>query len=77
MFFFCLFFIKTYQPPSYLYHNYIYSLPKTSVILLIINNIHIFAYYLFFPLKFINNASTSLAWVCFPLRCNHFIVFFR
>ena len=76
MFFFYLFFIKTYQLVLYLYHNYIYT-SQFNRIFMIINYLNHFNYNLFFSLKFINNASTSWAWGCFPLRCNHLIVFFR
>ena len=77
MFFFYLFFIKTYQLVLYLYHKlYIYT-SQFNRIFMIINHLNHFNYNLFFSLKFINNASTSWAWGCFPLRCNHLIVFFR
>ena len=58
MFFFYLFFIKTYQLVLYLYHNYIYT-SQFNRIFMIINHLNHFNYNLFFSLKFINNASTS------------------
>ena len=76
MFLFYPFFIKTYQPIFYLYFkSYIFCSNKFYFT----NNQSItnFTCYLFFPLKFINNTSTSWAWFCFPLRCNHFMVCFR